>query len=120
MAGFERVSLAAGDGVEVSLQVAPGEGPVVLYFMGNAGTISLFEPGLRPLVEAGFHVVALEYRGGAGRPGVPSEVVLKEDALLAADYALGLEKPVFVHGFSMGSGLRVLEVARLGFTLRFR
>ena len=105
MAGFERVSLTAGDGVEISLQVASGDGPVVLYFMGNAGTISLFEPGLRPLVDAGMHVVALEYRGGAGRPGRPSEEVLKEDALLAADYALGLDKPVLVHGFSMGSGL---------------
>ena len=105
MAGFERVSLTARDGVEVSLQEARGAGPMVLYFMGNAGTISLFEPGLRPLVDAGMHVVALEYRGGAGRLGQPSEVVLKEDALLAADYTLEFRKPVFVHGFSMGSGL---------------
>lgn len=110
MAGFERVSMAGADGAPFFLQEARGDGPVVLYFMGNAGAISLFEPGLRPLVDAGFHVIALEYRGGAGRPGRPSETVLKGDALVAADYAFSFGKPVLVHGFSMGSGL-AMQVA---------
>ena len=105
MAGFAPHSLEADDGVSIALREAKGDGPIVLYFMGNAGAIPLFEPGLRPLVEAGLHVIAMEYRGGGGQPGQPSEQRLKEDALLAADYALGLGKPVFVHGFSMGSGL---------------
>ena len=43
--------------------------------------------------------------GGAGRPGDPSEARLKSDALLAADFALKLDRPVVVEGFSLGSGL---------------
>ncbi|NNE81912.1 MAG: alpha/beta fold hydrolase [Silicimonas sp.] len=105
IAGFSRVSLPGGDGTPISLQVAAGEGPVLLYFMGNAGALWAFEPGLRQHLQAGRHVVALEYRGGGGRPGTPSESLLKADALKALDYARSFGKPVVVQGFSMGSGL---------------
>ena len=105
--GFTRKPMAAGDGTEITFQEAAGPGPVLLYFMGNAGALWAFEEGLRPHVEAGRHVIALEYRGGAGLPGRPSETTLKSDALVIADYALSFGRPVVVQGFSMGSGLAV-------------
>lgn len=103
--GFTRVEIEGSDGTPIFLQERPGNGPVVLYFMGNAGALALFETAFTPHIAAGRHIIALEYRGGAGRPGVQSEAVLKADALIAADYALRREQPVVAHGYSLGTGL---------------
>ena len=109
--GFQRIELSARDGTPLFAQELPGQGPVVLYFMGNAGAVPLFGVAFRTHRQAGRHVIALEYRGGAGRPGRPSETVLKEDALVAADYALGLGRPVVVQGYSLGTGLATYVAA---------
>jgi pimeloyl-ACP methyl ester carboxylesterase len=103
--GFERVNLTGADGLEVSLQEAERDGPIVLYFMGNGGAVSAFGPPLNAHLSADRHVIAMEYRGGGGRPGSPSEADLKSDALVVADWALAKGKPVVVHGYSLGSGL---------------
>ena len=105
--GFQRVELMAEDGTAVSVQEAERDGPIVLYFMGNGGSISAFAPPLRTHLLAGRHVIALEYRGGGGRSGRPSEATLKADALLIADWALAKGKEVVVHGYSLGTGLAV-------------
>ena len=110
--GFTRVALTGADGTEISVQESSGEGPVVLYFMGNVGSLAYFEAALAHYIAKGRHVIAMEYRGGAGRPGVPSETSLKSDALIAADYAFATEKPVVVHGFSLGTGLATYVSAR--------
>ncbi|MEM9583567.1 MAG: hypothetical protein AAGA08_10670 [Pseudomonadota bacterium] len=110
--GFERVELAGADGTPVFVQERKGSGPAVLYFMGNAGAVAFFETAFTPHLAADRHVIALEYRGGAGRPGVQSEAVLKSDALVAADYALSKSKPVVAQGYSLGSGLATYVAAR--------
>lgn len=103
--GFERVQLAGADGTPIYVQERKGSGPVVLYYMGNAGALTLFETAFAPHIAADRHIIALEYRGGAGRPGVQSESVLKSDALIAADYALAFGRPTVAHGYSLGTGL---------------
>lgn len=103
--GFERVELAGTDGTPIFVQERKGSGPMVLYLMGNAGSLAFFETAFTPHIAADRHIVALEYRGGAGRPGQQSEAVLKSDALIAADYALAKSKPTVVQGYSLGSGL---------------
>jgi pimeloyl-ACP methyl ester carboxylesterase len=110
--GFAPVTLSTPDGVGIVLQVSEGQGPTILYFMGNAGALQFFEPGLSMHQAAGRRVVALEYRGGAGRPGIPDEATLKADALAAADHALAYGNPVVVHGYSLGTGLAVHVAAR--------
>lgn len=110
--GFEQVAEVMPDGTEVALQVSDGEGPTILYFMGNAGALNAFGPSLVRHQAAGRRIVALEYRGGAGRPGKPSEQVLKADALFAADHALAYGDPVVAHGYSLGTGLAVHVAAR--------
>lgn len=112
LGGFARVELKGADGEQVFLQEKRGEGPVVLYFMGNAGAVFLFEEAFARHLAADRHVIALEYRGGAGRPGTPSEDRLKADALLAADYASKLGKPLIVQGFSLGTGLATYVAGR--------
>ncbi len=110
--GFSRVQFAATDGTPIYLQELNSDGPVVLYFMGNAGALSLFDVAFDKHRLAGRHVIALEFRGGAGRPGTPNEARLKSDALQAADYALALGKPVIIQGFSLGTGLATYVAAR--------
>ena len=107
LSGFERVTFTAADGTQIFMQEARGKGPVLLYFMGNAGALLAFDPPLQEHARAGRHVIAMEYRGGAGRPGTPSEDTLKSDALLVAEYAISKGKPVVVQGYSLGSGLAV-------------
>ncbi|MBT8424208.1 MAG: hypothetical protein HKP29_14975 [Silicimonas sp.] len=110
--GFREVGVAMPDGTEIALQVSEGEGPTILYFMGNAGALQLFADSLAAHQGQGRRVVALEYRGGGGRPGTPSEAALKRDALAAADHALSYGDPVVIHAYSLGSGLAVHVAAR--------
>jgi len=109
--GFERIELEGADGTPIYVQERRGDGTVVLYYMGNAGSLALFDSAFPPHVAADRHIIALEYRGGAGRPGVQSETVLKSDALIAADYALRLNRPTVAHGYSLGSGLATYVAA---------
>ena len=107
LSGFSRVALPGG----ISVQERKGAGPIILYFMGNVGSLSYFESAFQAHLAADRHVIALEYKGGSGLPGQPSEKVLKHDALVAADYALGFDKPLIVQGFSLGTGLATYVAA---------
>lgn len=91
----------------VSLAVHEASGDVaVMYFMGNGGALAYFQQSLAAHAVAGRTVVAMEYRGGGGIPGKPSEVALKADALAAYDWlAAEFAGDIVVHGFSMGTGL---------------
>jgi pimeloyl-ACP methyl ester carboxylesterase len=111
--GFARaeVPVAGADPVGV-LVGGPPDGPPVLFFMGNAGALGLFEPWLTLHSHAGRRVVAMEYRGGGGLAGQPSEARLKADALAVHDWVAGQGGPVTVHGFSLGAGLAVHVAAR--------
>ncbi len=113
---FEAVEVAVPDGSPVIAYVARGGAaqPVVLFFMGNVGSLAYFRPMLDPHLEAGRSVIAMTYRGGGGQPGHPSETGLKRDALALADHAAAAfpDKPVFVQGYSLGTGLAVHVAAR--------
>jgi pimeloyl-ACP methyl ester carboxylesterase len=113
VAGFARVEVpvAGADPVGV-LAGGPPDGPPVLFFMGNAGALGLFEPWLALHAAAGRRVVAMEYRGGGGLAGQPSEARLKADALAVHDWLAGQGAPVAVHGFSLGAALAVHVAAR--------
>lgn len=87
------------------------DGPVVVYFMGNAGSLVYFDAALQDHVDAGRHVVAMVYPGGGGMSGQGDEAVMKAQALDIVDQALTFGKPVIVHGISMGSGLAVYAAA---------
>ena len=107
VAGFE--TRVIDDNVHVVS--AQGDGPAVLYFMGNVGALAHFRGPLQMHARAGRHVVALEYPGGGGLTGLPSEATLKAQALVAHDWlAAQTDAPVIVHGYSLGSSL-ALHVA---------
>lgn len=110
--GFTRVRLSGSDDIPVFVQERRGSGPMVLYFMGNAGAVPFFEGAFAGHIAADRHVIALEYRGGGGRPGTPAERLLKADALVAAEYAAGFGKPLIVQGFSLGAALAIHVASR--------
>ena len=105
--------LAVGDR-QVPLAISEGPDDVAtLFFMGNGGSLAYFTYALEAHRSAGRTTVAMEYRGGGGQPGRPSEAGLKADALAAYDWlASQHDGPIVVHGYSMGTGLAVHVAAR--------
>lgn len=106
-AGYDKYALPYKDQTPFMVKDTQNEGgPIVLFFMGNGGALAYFTPILEMHRAAGRQVYALEYPGGGGVPGEPSEARLKLLAMRAyhhvADEADG---PIIVHGVSMGTGL---------------
>lgn len=111
---------AAGDAPALPVWLAEPRGarPWVVVFMGNAGSLAVHEDRLAALVEAGYGVAAMGYRGGGGVPGAPSEAVLKADAArlwTGLDRLAGqrvAERDRVIWGISLGTGLAVWLAAR--------
>lgn len=107
------VPLATADGLTLASWYAPpaaADGPVVLHFHGNAGTIAHRTDKARHFMAAGLGVLLLEYRGFGGNPGSPSEDGLYADARAAlqwlAGQGIGPER-VVLYGESLGTGVAV-------------
>mgnify|MGYP001794224584 CR=1 FL=1 len=113
---FTPVEIAAPGAAPLPAFVAEGgpDAPVIVYFMGNGGSLDLFRSILDYHLGQGASVVAMSYRGGGGTAGPTSEAQLKTDALALMDAlpGLGFANPPLVHGYSLGSGLAVHVAAR--------
>jgi len=84
--------------------------PVVLYLHGNAGDIGNHIPWAKFLIDAGYGVLALEYRGYGGNPGSPTEAGLYDDARSAFAFLKqqGIaDSRVVLFGESLGTGIAV-------------
>jgi fermentation-respiration switch protein FrsA (DUF1100 family) len=118
--GARAKTLVANDGLDVAVWVVPprGETPVILYFMGNAGSLPSSGPWLAEFAHRGFGIVALNYRGAGGMPGKPSQTKLTADAVAlydALDTLIGQPVPPtrrVILGTSLGAGLAVQLAAR--------
>ncbi|MEO1640367.1 MAG: alpha/beta hydrolase [Pseudomonadota bacterium] len=99
---------------QVSLAVAEGDDPAaVLFFMGNGGALTYFTFTLDAHRTAGRTLAAMQYPGGGGIEGRPSEARLKADALATYDWLSAQhDGPIVVHGFSLGTGLALHVAAR--------
>jgi fermentation-respiration switch protein FrsA (DUF1100 family) len=115
LAAAEEVILDTADGERViAWHVAPrGDKPVVLYFHGNGGSLSLRAGRFRALTADGTGLLALSYRGYGGSSGSPSEGGLIADAM--ATYAFAAARypaeRVALWGESLGSGVAVALAA---------
>jgi hypothetical protein len=87
--------------------------PLVLYFHGNAGSLRHRAERFRALIEAGFGLVALSYRGYGGSTGTPSESGLIADAQAAYAFAVARTAPerIVAFGESLGTGVAVALAA---------
>ncbi len=84
---------------------APGTRPTILYLPGNAGTLASRTDRFSDLIDRGFGVTALAYRGSSGSSGRPSETHLTADALAIAARFDGA--PLIIYGESLGSALAI-------------
>lgn len=112
---LETIDLKTADGLTlVSYYKAPrstesGKAmPTVLYLHGNTGPAGDAAHKLIPVVNAGYGVLLLEYRGYGGNPGHPSEEGLIADAEAGLDFILlkqGDDARVYYYGMSLGTGV---------------
>lgn len=84
--------------------------PTVVYFHGNAGTVANRAGKAKLLLEAGFGVLLVGYRGYGGNPGSPSEEGLYSDARAALGWLITRGVPagqIVLYGESLGTGVAV-------------
>lgn len=107
------VDLHTEDGLTLQAWYAPpgtAEGPVVVYFCGNAGHIGYRAFKVRRLLDAGFGTLLVGYRGYGGNPGRPTEAGLYADGRAALRFLAGegvAPRRTVLYGESLGSGIAV-------------
>lgn len=110
-AGARIAPFISEDGQEVRAWIFDGmpEQPVIVTFYGNFSSTEPAFARLEPLMEAGYTLVMLQYRGANGAPGTPSEEAFAADARALHDQLddlLGRPVPTdrrVIHGMSLGA-----------------
>ena len=100
--------------VLTSWYLPPKDGkPVIVYFHGNAGTISDRDYKVAPWYAAGYGIWLTGYRGFGDNPGKPSEAGLYNDARAVfkalLDEGIGPDH-IFIYGESLGTGVATIEL----------
>lgn len=120
--GIEPITLTTSDGLSLRSWWHPGDNfhsrPVVMILHGNAGHAGYRFPKFAALMEAGFNVLFLEYRGYGGNPGNPTESGLKQDTAAAIRYLGDQGFPttqVVLYGESLGCGLAIDQASNKRF-----
>jgi uncharacterized protein len=109
----EIVCLTTADGLNLRswyFKPARAEMPTVVFFHGNAGDIGNHLPFAKFLIEAGYGLLALEYRGYGGNPGTPREAGLVADGRAALAFLKDQGVPdsgIVLYGESLGTGIAV-------------
>jgi fermentation-respiration switch protein FrsA (DUF1100 family) len=109
---MQPVELQTDDGLTLTAWFhAPTDGlPTVILFGGNAGNIGDRGFKARPMLDAGYGVLLVGYRGYGGNPGSPSEEGLYMDGRAALAFVSGNgidAKRTVLYGESLGSGVAV-------------
>lgn len=117
--GARTIVLHTRDGLDLKAYYRPpeGEGPVILYLHGNAGSITTRAHRFALMAQGTTGLLAVEYRGYAGNPGAPSEKGLVSDAAAGMAYlrAQGIEAGrIVIYGESLGTNVAVQTA--LGFS----
>jgi uncharacterized protein len=85
-------------------KAAPGR-PTLLYLPGNAGGLKDRAQRFSRLIDRGYGVVALAYRGSSGSTGAPEEAALTADALALARAITA--RPLVLYGESLGTAVAI-------------
>jgi fermentation-respiration switch protein FrsA (DUF1100 family) len=83
----------------------------VLYFHGNAGSLSDRADRFAHIVDSGFGFVAMAYRGYPGSGGSPGEAALYADALEIFDRLASETDAVVLYGESLGTAVATYVAA---------
>jgi uncharacterized protein len=112
---FSQVDVPRSDGARQFAWVMenPDARTWLLFLHGNSATIAsrVNIACCRELRALGMSILAPEYRGFAGLPGIPSESGLNADARAAFDYLVNIRHVsptrVVIYGWSLGSAVAV-------------
>lgn len=104
---FSRIPLKTSDGLDLyAWYKKPTTEPItVVVFHGNAGHVGKRMPLARALVNKGFGVMLMSYRGYGGNPGKPTENGFYSDARAAMNYLQENKACVVIYGESLGTGV---------------
>lgn len=104
---YQAVTIKEPDGVTLKLWEALDRphAPVVVFFYGNAGTLSDFAGIGETLNNEGYSIVLSSYRGYDGNPGQPTEDGLMNDARSILKSLPPGHGPIILWGQSLGSGI---------------
>jgi fermentation-respiration switch protein FrsA (DUF1100 family) len=105
----EVVTIRVQDGTTLTgwyAQASPGR-PTILYFHGNAGNISGRAGRFKQIVDSGFGLLAMSYRGYPGSGGAPSETALFSDGLEIFDWLQRRTADIVVYGESLGTAVAI-------------
>ncbi len=107
LAQVEVVTIRVRDGADLTgWYGAPAPGrPTILYFHGNAGNVSGRAPRFRQILDSGFGLLAVSYRGYPGSGGDPSETALFSDGLEIFDWLAKKTPDIVVYGESLGTAV---------------
>jgi fermentation-respiration switch protein FrsA (DUF1100 family) len=104
--------LATSDGESLIIWARPATGrkATIFYFHGNAGNLAGRAQRFDRLIDRGYGVVAMAYRGSSGSTGRPSEDVITEDSALARKNLTQLlgqapKGKIIYYGESLGTGV---------------
>jgi fermentation-respiration switch protein FrsA (DUF1100 family) len=115
--GLAAVTLDTADGLQLTHWYRPAmapDGPLVAVLHGNAGHIGHRVGKYGALLQAGFGLFLIEYRGYGGNPGSPNETGLTEDARSALAWlmAQGVRPDrIVLYGESLGTAPAVRMAA---------
>lgn len=79
--------------------------PVVVIFYGQGDFLSSHRGNARWLLDNGFGVLMVNYRGYSGDPGYPTEENVYKDARASLDYVKSQGQRISLLGVSLGSGI---------------
>lgn len=92
-------------GVFLKTKVKPKA--TVLFFHGTSGNISTYTYIVKPLVENGYQVMMIDFRGYGKSTGTPTHQNIANDGQIFFNYALKLDEvkntPIILYGASMGT-----------------
>ncbi len=107
--GVDRFFLETPDGETLSAWYKPpaGENPTFLFFHGNGGRLDLKKWRFKRILDKGYGLMTLSYRGYPGSTGSPSEDGLLIDGRTAWQWLVERQAPenIIIHGLSLGSGV---------------
>ena len=106
MPQFVENPLKASDGTDIMTWYHEGnkDKPAILFLHGNGGQIAAFASPLRPILNAGYSVLMIEYRGFGNVLGSISKETVMQDGAMAFDWLKdqGYSK-IIVYGYSFGT-----------------
>jgi len=114
-AGFPEFSVVrykTADGLELyGWYKEAGKGfPTLVHFHGNAGNLLNHSQFSRPLLDSGYGLLLVEYRGYGGNPGKPTEDGFYADARAGVEFLKNAgvdESQLVLFGVSLGTGVAV-------------